>query len=115
MFINFTNHASRLWGKKQRKAAEVYGDIFDIPFPAVSPAAPEEDIERTADEYAGRIITLKPDCVLCQGEFNLCYAVTKRLLEKGIKTVAACSERKSVEKDGKKVSIFEFTGFRDYR
>ena len=38
MFVNFTNHPSGSWGAAQRRAAQVYGEILDLPFPDVPPA-----------------------------------------------------------------------------
>ncbi len=40
MLVNFTNHPSSQWGERQLREAEKYGDIVDVPFPAVDP---EED------------------------------------------------------------------------
>ena len=42
MFINLTNHSSTNWSKKQRKAAEVYGQIIDMPFPVIQPTFPKD-------------------------------------------------------------------------
>ena len=38
MFVNFTKHPSGSWGAAQRRAAQVYGEILDLPFPDVPPA-----------------------------------------------------------------------------
>ncbi len=38
-FINLTNHPSTKWGADQLAAAKKYGNIVDIPFPAVDPEA----------------------------------------------------------------------------
>lgn len=35
MLVSFTNHPSFQWGERQLREAEKYGDIVDIPFPAV--------------------------------------------------------------------------------
>ena len=39
--INFTNHPYDMWDEKQKKAASIYGDIKEIPFPPVDPAYTE--------------------------------------------------------------------------
>ena len=41
MFINFSNHPSEAWGKTQLNAAMEYGEVIDIPFPAVNPYSNE--------------------------------------------------------------------------
>lgn len=57
--------------------------------------------------------------VMCQGEFTLSYAIIKRLKERGICAVAACSRREAEEilqEDGstRKKVVFHFEGFREY-
>ncbi len=118
MFVNFTNHPSSNWDKDQIKAASEYGEILDIPFPEVDPEAGEEDIKRLAKECVDKIMTAKPDCVLCQGEFCLSFIVINALKAAGCKVVAACSKRVVEESvvDGKtvRVSHFRFVKFREY-
>ncbi len=119
MFINFTNHSSDSWSADQKQSANIYGKIVDVTFPDVDAEYDEEDIRNLADKYIEHIIKLKPDCVLCQGEFTLSYAVIKALLSCGIRVVAACSKRNSKEiiNNGvtKKISEFRFYKFREYR
>ena len=118
MFVNFSNHASTKWSADQLRAASVYGDIIDVPFPDVPATANEHEIERLAEAMTQRILDLNPACVLCQGEFCLSYAVITRLKMQGIKVVAACSERDVVElheeSSVKKISRFTFIQFREY-
>lgn len=118
MFINFTNHANSKWSDAQLQAAKEYGSIFDIQFPSIEPECTRADIQRIADEYAKQIIDKSPDCVLCQGEFCLSYAVIDRLKSNGIKVVAACSRREveeiSTADETKKISRFVFVQFREY-
>lgn len=71
MFVNFTNHPSGSWGAAQRRAAQVYGEILDLPFPDVPPALSAAAVAALADEWAARILALRPACVLCQGEMTL--------------------------------------------
>lgn len=119
MFVNFTNHSSNKWDKEQLNAVSMYGEILDIPFPDVDPEMMEEDIRKLSDEYVERILSEKPDCVLCQGEFCLSHSVINSLKAAGCKVVAACSKRVAVENvvDGKtvRVSQFKFVQFREYR
>lgn len=66
-----------------------------------------------------KILAMKPDAVLCQGEMTLCYQVTRKLLQAGIVVVAACSERivtefSAPDGGGQKLSLFHFRRFRAY-
>lgn len=114
MFVNFSNHSSKDWCQEQIFEAKKYGEIVDISFPAVPAKADNKFVRELAEKYVGEIAELAPDCVMCQGEFTLAYDVITGLLRLGIKTVAACSERKVLEQDGKKISIFSFERFREY-
>lgn len=110
MFVNFSNHPIEKWGERQLEAAKHYGEIVDIAFPHVDPECSTEKIKEIAEEYADKIIKSHPDCVLCQGEFCVSYHVISELKKKGIKVVAACSERKSeevvIKNEIKKISKF---------
>lgn len=114
-------------------AAREWGEIVELPFPAVEASAPTEDVLALAREYLERISALlssgcshrAPVAVLCQGEFSLTMAlvhVIQAMAEAGereIVVLTACSERRSedvIEADGtvKKQSFFDFTQFREY-
>ena len=115
MFVNFSNHPSDLWTEEQTAAAHQFGEIADLPFPAVPADMDEEGILAMATEQYARISELKPDVVMCQGEFTLCYAIVQRLKRKGIRVVAACSERMTIDKGNNiRESVFVFARFRDY-
>lgn len=114
IFVNFTNHSSLEWDDKQKKAAERYGEIFDVPFPAVDPHKGEAYIEELAKRCLAEILKLEPAAVLCQGEFCLVYRLVSLLKEKGIPVFAACSSRMVEVKDGKKEVLFQFCRFREY-
>ena len=119
MFINFTNHSSELWCGEQRKAAEKYGEIVDIPFPSVSPKYDSEKVNELAASYAELICGYKPHAVLVQGEMTLSYAVVSMLLRQGITALCATTERVSASRTGTngetvKVSEFRFVRFREY-
>lgn len=49
MFINFSNHPSEAWGKTQLNAAMEYGEVIDIPFPAVNLYSNEEEIYKICE------------------------------------------------------------------
>lgn len=119
VFVNFSNHPSAMWTDDQRKAAEELGDIIDVPFPVVDPLLSEEELSEMVTEYVDRIVALQPIQVMCQGEYTLCYGVVSELHRRGIRCVAACSKRETVEEvteDGqvKKQVTFRFCGFRKY-
>ena len=59
MFVNFTNHPSGSWSAAQRRAAQVYGEILDLPFPDVPPTLSTAEVAALADEWAARILTDK--------------------------------------------------------
>ena len=103
MFVNFTNHPSGSWSAAQRRAAQVYGEILDLPFP----------------EWAARILALRPACVLCQGEMTLTTRVVRLLQSRGVPVVAACSARCAASRtdaDGctHRQTEFRFVQFREY-
>lgn len=79
----------------------------------------EAGVHAIAAAQVEKILSMKPDAVLCQGEMTLSYQVIRRLLQAGILVVAACSERIVTElesPDGgrQKLSRFHFCRFRAY-
>lgn len=120
MFINLSNHKSEGWSEEQSRAAEAeWGNIVDYPFPPVSPQMDGQAVREMALSIAEEIAEMKPDAVMCQGEFTLSYALINCLKNSGIKVVAACSERSVVENvdpDGstRRASVFRFVQFREY-
>ena len=118
MFVNYTNHHSGNWNKKQLDEAQKYGEIIDMAFPQVNPNCCEKELLSIAQTEAGKIIDLHPDCVLCQGEMTLCFAIVDILLKNGVDVVSACSQRNTVEqKVGdtiKKIVEFDFVRFRKF-
>ena len=118
-FINHTNHPSERWSGEQRKAAQVYGEILDIPFPAVDAEATSAEVATQVEENLEKILVLEPAAVLCQGEFNYTFALVEHLKNLGITVVAATSERVVADEilpDGstRQVSTFRFVQFREY-
>ena len=79
MFINFSNHPYAQWSAEQKAAAQVYGKVIDLAFPAIDPAADEAALDSLAAVYADHILHLNPDAVLCQGECTFVYRVVQRL------------------------------------
>ena len=119
MFINFSNHPTSNWSKEQLEAALAYGEVVDCAFPAVNSAWDEAMMRREIDAYTEKMLEMKPDAVMCQGEFVLTFGVVRILMEHGIKCLSACTDRVSEENirpDGsvEKVSVFKFIKFREY-
>lgn len=119
IFINCSNHPSAAWGDEQRRKAEVYGKIIDLPFPEVDPAWTAGRIREEAERVYREIVSLHPAAVMCQGEFTFTYALVSRLKENGLTVLAACSRRRVEEisdetGNTQKKVIFTFEGFREY-
>ena len=120
VFVNCSNHPSKNWGMQQLEAAHKYGEVVDVPFPAVNPDISEADLEKLAQRVLERILSMQPQAVMCQGEFTLTHLLVSRLMKEGIVVLSACSTRDVVEKvseDGKveKLAVYDFSGFRTYR
>ena len=119
IFVNHTNHPSARWSAEQKTAAQIYGEIKDIAFPAIRAEATPEEITALVEEYLEKILATKPAAVLCQGEFNYTFAMVERLKNLGVTVVAATSERIAIEEilpDGttRQISTFRFVQFREY-
>lgn len=119
MFINFTNHPVEKWSSKELEEAQKWGEIKEYPFPQVNAYATEEEIEQQAQEIVEELMELKPDAVMCQGEFTLTYAIVTKLKKLNIEVLSACSDRITEEhtlEDGttEKKARFEFIKFRRY-
>lgn len=119
IFVNHTNHPSANWSDVQKKAAETFGKIVDVPFPDVPPNIDTAAVHELVLNNLQDILNLSPAAVLCQGEFNYTFAMVGELKRRGINVMAATSERvvsEVTESDGntKKVSVFNFVQFRPY-
>lgn len=119
MLVNCTNHPVSMWGDAQLSAAEVYGEVVNLPFPNVDPKASPQEIRTLVDEILERIEGLRVDAVLVSGEFSLTFMLVDKLLRDGKTVVCACSERRTTEStnaDGsvQKRSTFVFEQFRPY-
>lgn len=120
MFVNYTNHPSAAWSPLQLSAARQYGEITDLIFPNVPPDVDEKELDILAENEFRRIISCRPEAVLCQGEMTLTYRIVRLLSQAGIPALAACSERVEEERitaDGstRKMSVFAFRRFRLYQ
>lgn len=118
VFVNHTNHPSERWDAAQREAAQRLGELIDMPFPNIPPDWGSEEVERLAGETAERIAALAPAAVLCQGEFTYAFKLIELLKARGIRTLAATSERVVSEQVEagvlKRTYVFSFCRFREY-
>lgn len=128
MLINLSNHPSEKWDEKQKQAAiDEYGWIEDIQFPAINPAATEDEVAELAQKYLQECLMkfemanipvaqqAHNEAVHIQGEFTFVYRLVNLLKTKNIKCVASTSERNVIkEKDGSKTLVFNFVKFREY-
>lgn len=118
LLINLSNHPSADWGARQREAAEMYGEIEDMDFPAIPPEAGEREIADLAEEYVARIeerAVTRDVTVHIMGEMTFCYAVITRLQPLGIPCIASTTRRQITEAaDGVKEVHFDFETFREY-
>lgn len=118
MLVNFSNHPFCYWGNRQREASRCYGEVIDLPFPAVAPNNDSNLLQTFAQEYVQKILDLGDShdiTVHIMGEMTFSFMVVTRLKELGIKCVASTTERKTTyNPDGTKVSEFQFVKFREY-
>lgn len=118
MLINLSNHPSAKWAEEQLRAGHEFGEIADLPFPTVDPNGDEKYIQGLAEEYSRRILDLAnghQTTVHLMGEMTLTFAIASRLMEKGIRCVAATTERIVTESPGgAKTTFFKFVRFRYY-
>ena len=118
LLINLSNHPSAGGGARQREAAEMYGEIEDMAFPAIPPEAGEREITDLAEKYVDRIeerAETRDVTVHIMGEMTFCYAVITRLQPLGIPCIASTTRRQVTETaDGVKEVRFDFETFRKY-
>lgn len=118
MLVNFSNHPSLYWDERQLEASRCYGDIIDLPFPAVAPNTSNDQLQTLVQEWVHKIVKLgdiHDMTVHIMGEMTFTFMVVTRLKEMGIKCIASTTERKTTyNDDGTKLSEFSFVKFREY-
>ena len=118
MFINLSNHPSTRWESEQLVAATEFGEIFNMPFPKISPYANSSEINILAIEYYNSIAKMigeqkDKSVVHIAGELTLCYYLIKLLLQEDYRVVVSCSERIVEEMEDNTIcKKFVFTQFR---
>ncbi len=118
LLINLSNHPYEKWSEEQKDAAKEYGEVRDMPFPAIDPDDDADQIREIADKYIAEIIKLNAKfavIVHLMGEMSFVVYAVSRLSELGIRCICSTSERDTEDLGGgeKKVT-FRFKRFRDY-
>lgn len=122
MLINLSNHPSTRWNDKQMQTAKAqFGNVKDIQFPNIPPAATSKEVQKMTKTYVQQIRTLakepqnQPFAAHVMGEMTFMYRVVKLLRRSNIKCVASTTERDTIENpDGSKTFKFSFVQFREY-
>lgn len=118
MLINFSNHPSEFWGLKQLDAAKEYGEVIDIPFPAVDPESNHNEIKDLACKCVENILSYAKDnqiIVHVMGEMTFTFLVVSMLKERDVECIASTTDRNSeMLSDSQKISDFQFVRFRKY-
>lgn len=119
MFVNLSNHPSAIWDEAQRKAAEEYGRILDIPFPSIPPEWDAHDVEELVRIYVAKIDDLigkgeENSVIHVVGEIVFTFQLVTVLLNKGYRVVASTTERSTKFVGKEKRSVFKFVDFRFY-
>lgn len=119
LLVNLSNHPYKDWSESQKKAAEKYGEVQDMAFPAIDPAMKIDDIKK--EIAAPQIYEIKNMCkerritVHIMGEMFYTFYVVSQLKAFGIQCICSTSER--IVEDlggGEKKVTFRFKRFRDY-
>ena len=124
LFINVSNHPSSTWSESQRNAAQKFGEIIDVTFPAVDPNCDERQINELSESGVNSIDLLmhyhKVDenstTISVVGEFSLTVNLVNMLhrIYPNMRIVVATSERNTIlNPDGTKTIKFEFCKFRN--
>jgi hypothetical protein len=115
MLLNLTNHPSSQWPQKQyNHAVELYQEIVDLSFPQISPFLDTSELDALVETYENMVRKINPLVVHIMGEMTFTFRLVNRLQAFGIACIASTTERKVVENNGIKTSIFEFIQFRNY-
>jgi len=121
MLINLSNHPSANWSQSQLAETVKYGQVFDLPFPAINPDAETNEVMQLAENFEAKVRQLLTDktnelnAVHIMGELTFCFALVARLQNAGITCIASTTSRITTDlPDGSKASRFDFVRFREY-
>jgi len=115
MLLNLSNHPSPTWPANQMAAArEQFGEVEDLPFPAIGPDWTTEQVQQLAAEYFDKVVQRRPAAVHLMGEMAFTFALVQQLKAAGIPCLASTSRRDVREEGGQKIVQFQFVQFRPY-
>lgn len=124
LFINLSNHPSSKWSPLQLEAAMDMVDrspVIDMVFPNIKPEMSTKEVQNLANEYIDKIKNLINEydaekvVLHVMGEMTFTYYIVFSFRLSPIVTcVASTTKRNVIEKNGEKISIFEFIQFRKY-
>lgn len=118
VFVNLSNHPVADWLEDQKAAATAYGELMDEPFPQIPADATCDEVEEIAQGVVRKLLAEHPVRALTvhvMGEMVASYHIVQLLKAAGVRCVASATRRDVQELgDGKKLSSFQFAGFREY-
>lgn len=121
MLINLSNHPVAKWQEKQIQVAKKkYKEIYDIPFPYISPRLGTKAVQKKAERYLEKILELlkdskdKNNAVHLMGEFTFVYHLVNLLKMKKIPVLCSTTDRIVEEVKDRKIVTFKFVRFREY-
>ena len=115
MLLNFSNHSFDKWDKlQQENALSNFHEVVDMTFPMIDPEANDIEIDLLVENYFTEIKKLIPQAIHIMGELTFTYRMVAKLKNAGINCIASTTKRNVIDKDGAKVSKFEFVKFREY-
>jgi hypothetical protein len=119
MLINLSNHPSANWSAEQTGIAiKQFGEIQDLPFPAVDPTGNNMYLEQLAEDYLNIIVkkyfSVPLPTIHIMGEMTFTYSMVRLLQNYGFTCVSSTTERIAKEENGLKTSEFRFIKFRPY-
>jgi len=117
MLLNLSNHSSSTWLSSQlERATQEFGKVIDMPFPSINPEWDFPLVSKLAVNYFEKIIQMapRPNAVHIMGELTFTFNLVSLLKASNIICIASTTNRVVFEKNGQKLSKFEFIRFREY-
>lgn len=117
MLLNLSNHFTDTWSPEQHAAAIAqFGEVANMDFPKIDPAATTAEVKKIARYYAGEIAcTPEIKAVHLMGEMTFVVAVANGLKRRGMPVFCSTTKRTGLEEhDGENTTQSEFVQFRAY-
>ncbi|MDD3940833.1 MAG: hypothetical protein PHQ01_04660 [Candidatus Pacebacteria bacterium] len=119
MLINFSNHPTSTWSKRQMETAIAqFDEVVDFPFPQIDPESSTEQIKILAQQLFDELIDSydKENITIhLMGELSIVYQLVNLFKKADIPCVVSTTKREVEElPDGSINSLFRFVKFRAY-